>query len=58
MHAKYENNPELRLAHLYKFRDRVNEKILGEQNQEWRSELEFLLERTEVTIREVQEELL
>lgn len=43
------------LRELYKFRDRVKREILGEDDKEYRSELEFLLERTNLKIREVRE---
>lgn len=41
------------LRELYKFRDRVKREILGVDDKEYRSELEFLLERTNLKIREV-----
>jgi hypothetical protein len=44
------------LKELYKFRDRVKREILGEDDKEYRSELEFLLQRTNDKIREVHKE--
>jgi|LakMenE01Jun11ns_1017448.scaffolds.fasta_scaffold9278652_1 hypothetical protein len=41
------------LRELYKFRDRVKREILGVDDKEYRSELQFLLERTNLKIREV-----
>jgi hypothetical protein len=54
MLAKYEDNPKLRLKHLMAFRERLmNHHILGEQDYEYRKELEFVLERCNETITEV-----
>jgi hypothetical protein len=53
MNAKYEKNPKLHLKDLYKFRSRLKYKILGEEDNEWRSELEFILERTDLKIKQV-----
>ena len=44
------------LDKLYKFRERVKSAILGETNAETRSELEFVLERTDQKIRETAKE--
>lgn len=44
------------LKELYKFRDRVKREILGEDDKEYRAELEFLLQRTNEKIREVHQE--
>lgn len=44
------------LKDLYKFRDRVKREILGEDDKEYRAELEFLLQRTNDKIREVHNE--
>lgn len=44
------------LKDLYKFRDRVKREILGEEDKEYRAELEFLLQRTNDKIREVHNE--
>jgi len=44
------------LKELYKFRDRVKREILGEEDKEYRAELEFLLQRTNEKIREVHQE--
>lgn len=41
------------LKELYKFRDRLKREILGQEDKEYRSELEFVLERTDLKIREV-----
>ncbi len=48
------NKPTLK--ELYKFRDRVKREILGEDDKEYRAELEFLLQRTNEKIREVHQE--
>lgn len=50
---KYKNNPKLHLRDLYTFRDRLYGKILGEQSDEWRGELQFLIERTNKKITEI-----
>ena len=44
------------LKELYKFRDRLKREILGQEDKEYRSELEFVLERTDLKIREVKAE--
>jgi hypothetical protein len=44
------------LKELYKFRDRVKKEMLGEDDKEYRSELKFLLDRTNLKIREVREQ--
>jgi len=44
------------LKELYKFRDRVKREILGEDDKEYRAELEFLLQRTNDKIKEVHKE--
>lgn len=44
------------LRELYKFRDRVKREILGEDDKEYRAELEFLLQRTNAKIKEVHKE--
>ena len=41
------------LRELYKFRDRLRREILGEKDIEYRTELEFVLGRTNDKIREV-----
>jgi hypothetical protein len=41
------------LRELYKFRDRLSREILGEEDKEYRAELEFVLSRTNDKIREV-----
>ena len=53
MNTKYEKNPKLHLKDLYKFKNSLKYKILGEEDNEWRSELEFVLSRTEQKIQEV-----
>lgn len=53
MNAKYEKNPKLHLKDLYNFRNRLKYKILGEEDNEWRSELQFILERTDLKIKQV-----
>lgn len=50
---KYLNNPAGHLQALYSFKDRVETKILGEEDPEWRNELEWVLSRTRDKIREV-----
>lgn len=52
MEKKFET-PRQHLNALLKFRDRVKEELLGQEDPEYRSELEFILERTEVKIVEV-----
>jgi type II secretory pathway predicted ATPase ExeA len=58
MNPKYLKDPRLHLRHLKKFRQRVTWEILGQDDQEYRSELQFLLERTDETINEVKEKIL
>ncbi|WP_290607452.1 hypothetical protein [Janthinobacterium sp.] len=48
---KNKNQPSLK--DLYKFRDRLRREILGEEDKEYRAELEFVLSRTNEKIREV-----
>lgn len=55
---EYLENPQLHLAHLYRFKERTENKILGERNMEWRAELEFVLSQTIKAIREVQASVL
>lgn len=57
MNTKYEKNPKLHLKDLYKFKSRLKYKILGEEDNEWRGELEFILSRTEKKIEEVRSKL-
>lgn len=57
MNTKYEKNPKLHLKDLYKFKSRLKYKILGEEDNEWRGELEFVLSRTEKKIKEVHSKL-
>jgi hypothetical protein len=57
MNTKYEKNPKLHLKDLYKFKSRLKYKILGEKDNEWRGELEFILSRTENKIEEVRSKL-
>ena len=54
---KYLNNPKGHLQALIAFRDRVQERMLGEEDKEWRGELQFVLDRTLVKIREVKRKL-
>jgi hypothetical protein len=48
-----ENKKQPTLRDLYKFRDRLSREILGEEDKEYRAELEFVLSRTNDKIREV-----
>ena len=58
MNAKYIKNPRLHLKDLYKFRSRLKFKILGEEDKEWRHELEFVLSRTNEKIKEVRAQMI
>lgn len=59
INPKYLSNPRLHLRELREFRERLMAKhILGEADPEWRQELEFILERCNETIKEVQEKIL
>lgn len=49
----YAKNPKLHLQELYAFRHRVKNMILGEEDNEWRRQLEFVIERTDEKINEV-----
>lgn len=51
---KYIKNPAGHLQALYAFRDRLEVRVLGEEDVEWRGELEFVLDRTKDKIREIQ----
>lgn len=42
---------------LFHFREIVKVRILGQEDPEWRAELEFLLSRTDQKIRQVQKEI-
>lgn len=54
----YQNNSHFRLKHLHAFANRLRTKhILGEQNAEYRKELEWVLECTIRTIQEVKDEI-
>lgn len=58
MKEEYINNPRLRLKHLQDFAFRLRTKhILGEENPDYRKELEFILERCVETIKQVKSEL-
>lgn len=58
MNAKYEKNPKLHLKDLYKFQSKLKYKILGEEDPEWRGELEFVLSRTQLKIKEIKQKIL
>lgn len=55
---KYLRNPVGHLMALRSFREKLEVRILGEEDPEWRSELEFVLSRTLDKIREVQAKVL
>lgn len=55
---KYLSNPVGHLMALRAFREKLQGKILGEEDAEWRTELEFVLSRTLDKIREIQAKVL
>lgn len=56
--SPYAENPKVRLRELMAFAYRLRtEHILGEEDQEYRKELNHLLNRTMETIEEVREEI-
>lgn len=55
---RYLADPELHLRDTIKFRERMKVRILGEEDAEWRGELEFFLTRIEDKIRELQKKML
>lgn len=46
-------DPERHREVLYYFKDEVKQMVLGEEDQEWRAELEFVVERTNLKIKEL-----
>lgn len=50
---KYLRDPKLHMRDLLRFRDRISEEILGEDDAEYRGYLEFVRERTNQKIREI-----
>lgn len=55
---KYLRNPSGHLMALRAFREKLEQKILGEEDAQWRNELEFVLGRALEKIREVQAKVL
>lgn len=55
---EYLDNPIKHLKKLVEFRDMLRVKVLGEEDPEWRGELEFVLTRTLDKIREIQAKVL
>lgn len=55
---EYLADPILHYKKLIEFRDMLDFRILGEEDPEWRGELEFILIRTKDKIREVQAKVL
>ena len=52
-----QKDPKWHLEVLYHFKEIVQVRILGQEDPEWRAELEFLLERTNQKINEVRNSL-
>lgn len=55
---KYLRNPPGHLMALRAFREKLEQRILGEEDAEWRTQLEFVLGRTLEKIREIQAKVL
>lgn len=53
MHDRYKNNTKLRLEHMYKLKDSIRHQILGEDDQQWRKELEYALDQVNLAIAKI-----